>query len=97
MSRKVDTVARWGGEEFLILLPDTSLVQALALAERIRVKIQDHAFIYKFERISITSSAGVCSISQSKDLETMLKQADIYLYDAKVKGRNRIVPNVKTY
>jgi diguanylate cyclase (GGDEF)-like protein len=97
LSRKVDTVARWGGEEFLILLPDTSLVQALALAERIRIKIQENAFIYRYERISITTSAGVCSISQSKDLETMLKQADINLYDAKQKGRNRIIPAVKTY
>jgi len=97
MSRKVDTVARWGGEEFLILLPDTSLVQALALGERIRVKIEESVFSYKYEQINITCSAGVCSINQSKDLENLLKQADINLYDAKEKGRNRIIPAVKTH
>ncbi|WP_369599964.1 GGDEF domain-containing protein [Hahella sp. SMD15-11] len=94
--RKLDSAARWGGEEFLVLLPDTSLIQALALAERLRDTVEKTAFVYKGRRIQVTTSAGVCSIGQTKDLEALLKQADINLYQAKIKGRNRVIPPVLT-
>ena len=93
--RKIDTAARWGGEEFIVLLPDTSLVQALAMAERLRKNTENHKMIYKNRKIKITTSCGVCSISQTKDLSALLKQADVNLYQAKVKGRNRVIPLVK--
>ena len=95
MSRKVDTVSRWGGEEFLILLPDTSLIQALALAERLRTEVEEHSFIHESTSIPITMSAGVCSINQHENINSVLKHADINLYEAKQKGRNRIEPPVK--
>lgn len=96
LSRKVDIVSRWGGEEFLMLLPDTSLVQALATAERLRKKVEDYYFKYNGQRIHVTMSAGVCSINQTKDLNILLKQTDINLYEAKHLGRNRIMPAVKS-
>ncbi|RMF15969.1 MAG: GGDEF domain-containing protein [Gammaproteobacteria bacterium] len=92
--RKMDAAARWGGEEFLVLLPDTSLVQALALAERLRENVEQARIRYKQTVIPVTTSAGVCSIGQTKDLEALLKQADINLYQAKIKGRNRVIPPV---
>lgn len=97
LSRKIDVVSRWGGEEFLMLLPDTSLLQALTLAERLRAAVENHSFNYKFETIPITMSAGVCAVSQYEDINRILKQADINLYEAKVKGRNRIEPAVKSF
>ena len=95
LSRKVDVVSRWGGEEFLMLLPDTSLVQALAMAERLRTKVEGYPFNYRFKSIPVTMSAGVCSVSQHEDIDSVLKQADVNLYEAKQKGRNRIEPPVK--
>ncbi len=96
LSRKIDVVSRWGGEEFLMLLPDTSLVQALAMAERLRVEVETYSFNYKENVIPITMSAGVCSISQYSDIDSILKQSDVNLYEAKIKGRNRIEPAVKS-
>lgn len=92
--RKMDIAARWGGEEFLILLPDTSLVQALAMAERFRRRIEQFTAQYKHQQIHCTTSCGVCSISQTKDISALLKQADINLYQAKLKGRNMVIPLV---
>ncbi len=92
--RKIDTTARWGGEEFLVLLPDTSLVQALAMAERLRKIVEAERLVYKSREIRVTTSCGVCSISQTKDLSSLLKQADINLYQAKIKGRNLVIPLV---
>ncbi|MFD2231633.1 GGDEF domain-containing protein [Alkalimarinus sediminis] len=96
LSRKIDVVSRWGGEEFLMLLPDTSLLQALTLAERLRAAVEEHTFTYKFKTIPMTMSAGVCTVSQHEDINKLLKQADINLYEAKTKGRNRIEPAVKS-
>ena len=97
LSRKIDVVSRWGGEEFLMLLPDTSLLQALTLAERLRAAVEEHTFNYKFDTIPITMSAGICAVSQHEDVNRILKQADINLYEAKTKGRNRVEPAVKSF
>ncbi len=95
LCRRVDVLSRWGGEEFLMLLPDTSLLQALSMAERLRDEVELHRFTYRGAAIPVTMSAGVCSISQFKDIAGLLKQTDVNLYEAKVNGRNRIVPAVK--
>jgi diguanylate cyclase (GGDEF)-like protein len=95
-SRQLDLAARWGGEEFLVLLPETSLVQALSIAERLRAKIEATEFNYQNLVIPVRISAGVCSISQFESTEGLLRQTDMNLYEAKMKGRNRIIPMVKT-
>ncbi|TBW58810.1 GGDEF domain-containing protein [Marinobacter halodurans] len=94
--RQSDRPCRWGGEEFLILLPDTSLLQALTLSERLRYEVEQHGFIHKSQRLPVSISAGVCSISQSDSIDHLLRQADKNLYDAKESGRNRISPRVRT-
>lgn len=94
--RQADVAARWGGEEFLILLPDTSLLQALTLAERLRQEVANTGFEFKGIRLPITISAGVCSIAKAGSVNELLKLADINLYSAKESGRNQIAPRVRT-
>lgn len=93
--RRSDLPARWGGEEFLILLPDTSLLQALALAERLRCAVDAQDFVHQGQHIHVTISAGVCSSTHHTSIENLLKQVDISLYEAKSAGRNQIVPRVR--
>lgn len=94
--RQTDLAARWGGEEFLILLPDTSLLQALTLAERLRQKVDDAEFRFRDQVMPVSISAGVSSITQSDSVNHLLKQVDIQLYSAKQNGRNQIAPRVKS-
>jgi len=94
--RQTDVAARWGGEEFLLLLPDTSLIPALTLAERLRSEVARNHFSFHGQSLPITMSAGVCSIAQADSIGTMLKQADMQLYSAKAAGRNRIAPRVRS-
>lgn len=88
--RAADAIARLGGEEFLILLGDTDLPYAFALAERLRENIALHTFQYQGKRIHVTLSIGV---SQSKQLpeafSATLERADQAMYAAKRAGRNR--------
>ena len=94
--RQSDVAARWGGEEFLLLLPDTTLLQALTLAERLRSEVAATTFCHRGEILPVTISAGVCSISKANSVNELLKQADIQLYNAKDAGRNRIAPRVRS-
>lgn len=94
--RQSDVAARWGGEEFLLLLPDTTLLQALTLAERLRAEVAATRFHHREQTLPVTISAGVCSISKSGSINELLKQADVQLYNAKESGRNRISPRVRS-
>lgn len=95
--RQSDVAARWGGEEFLLLLPDTTLLQALTLAERLRTEVAGTQFCYREQALPVTISAGVCSISKAGSVDELLRQADIQLYNAKESGRNRIAPRVRSH
>ena len=86
--RKSDVLARWGGEEFVILTPNQKLVDAVEIANRIRVKIERSEII---EKEKITVSMGVSEFLEVDDLESCIKRADIALYKAKADGRNRVV------
>lgn len=90
--RQTDTAARWGGEEFLVLLRDTPLTPALTLAERLRSEVAKHTFTFQGQDLPVTMSAGICSITQADSVDSMLRQADLELYNAKEAGRNRISP-----
>ncbi|SFL86119.1 GGDEF domain-containing protein [Marinobacter zhejiangensis] len=94
--RQTDLAARWGGEEFLLLLPDTSLIQALTLAERLRHKVAEAEFHFRDQILPVSISAGVSSITQSDSMNHLLKQVDVQLYTAKENGRNQISPRVKS-
>lgn len=85
--RSTDMVARWGGEEFVILLRDCALEQALAIAEKIRSRIADSPF----DDVSAVSvSVGVAERRQDDDLTSWLARADSALYKAKRAGRNAV-------
>lgn len=88
-SRETDIVSRWGGEEFLILLPHTSLSEGKFIAEKLRKIIEDEIVLIKEKEIHITASFGVAGISGDKDsLQLAYKNADKALYVAKENGRN---------
>ncbi len=84
--RNADVLARIGGEEFIILLPDTGLSDAERLAERVRKSVED----FSFEEIgTMTVSLGVTEFVQTDNYESILKRVDSALYLAKKNGRNR--------
>jgi len=88
-SREVDTVGRWGGEEFLIILTQVNLIQATAICEKLRQKIKDHDFQMKQK---LTASFGVTRFYILDDDEySFLSRVDSNLYEAKDKGRDTII------
>jgi diguanylate cyclase (GGDEF)-like protein len=88
--REVDTVARWGGEEFLIILPRTDKNNAGTVASRIAEAIAKKKFD-QFPGGNITVSIGISGFSDSVDTpDKLINSADFALYEAKAKGRNRI-------
>ncbi|MFT4810222.1 MAG: diguanylate cyclase (GGDEF)-like protein [Paraglaciecola sp.] len=90
--RNSDSVFRFGGEEFLILLPNTPISEAIKLAEKIRTCIVDSPTYSDKLIIEITASAGVAEWdSQETHIESTLKRADDALYKAKKQGRNRVI------
>ena len=92
MVRKYDLVARWGGEEFLIVLPEAGLEQGLLVAERIRTAVAAQPLHSQSgETISLTISCGVCSWREFANLDELFWVADHRLYKAKAEGRNRVV------
>jgi len=84
--RKSDIFARWGGEEFILLLPVTNINQAVELTERIRKSIENHDFVIG----NITCSIGVAQMSVEDDEQTILKKVDNLLYTAKKEGKNKV-------
>ncbi len=90
--RGVDLACRYGGEEFVVLMPDTDSVVAGSVAERVRSAVADRLFsIDDKEQLSLTVSAGIASIGdEDVSPEALLKRADNALYEAKHKGRNRV-------
>ena len=91
--RGVDLACRFGGEEFVVLMPDTDMRQAEAVAERVREAIAERGFEVPDGRpLNVTVSAGVALNESLGDTpETLVKRADVALYRAKREGRNRVV------
>ncbi|MFP5512070.1 MAG: GGDEF domain-containing protein [Alphaproteobacteria bacterium] len=84
-----DLCARWGGEEFLILLPDTDQIQAEAVAEKLRGLIAHHSVAHQGHRIAVTLSLGVAAYRPGRTADDCIQAADDALYIAKRAGRNR--------
>jgi diguanylate cyclase (GGDEF)-like protein len=89
--RAQDTVCRWGGEEFIILLPETDLAGGKKLAEKLRKTIEAKNFHFSFRDIAVTMSFGITSCEDNITIYTYIKEADECMYMAKKTGRNRIV------
>ncbi len=88
--RRSDKVSRWGGEEFAVLLPDTNLVNATSVAEKLRLKVEQNLFNLSSIDINLTISAGVSeSLTTDADVDDIIKRADEALYLAK-NSRNSV-------
>ena len=86
--RSSDFIGRWGGEEFIILMPDTRLDRALVLSEKIRKRVQAHRF---GDGIMVTASFGLAELDKEDDTQRLILKADKALYTAKKRGKNRVV------
>ena len=90
--RELDKLSRWGGEEFFIVLPETNLVGAVNVAEKMRESIESYSFEFGGETLKISMSFGVsCHGNAGVKLDDLLKEADQFLYKAKNQGRNTVV------
>lgn len=87
--RSEDICARWGGEEFLILLPETPLEGAMAVANKIRESIAMTLFSANRHGIRLTASLGVCEYRPDQNIFEAIKRADQALHQAKLAGKNR--------
>lgn len=88
--RQTDSLFRYGGEEFVVLLTETSFQNAPVPLERLRKKIENYRYNYNGQEIKITVSIGVSSNIEFETHEEMLEDADKALYEAKKQGRNRV-------
>ena len=91
LTRKNDAVFRLGGEEFLIIMPNTNKDEAKQAAERIKNAVNEHKVYYRNKNISFTVSIGLLTHDGTISLQSSLKYVDDYLYEAKNSGRNKIV------
>ena len=89
--RAMDVIARFGGEEFLILLPDTPIESAMQTITRLQRELTKRIFMHNNERLLITFSAGVALRNGNEDQASLIKRADAALYQAKRAGKNRVV------
>ena len=88
--RPTDVIARFGGEEFMILLPETSIEDATQAMIRVQRALTKHFFLYKNEQILITFSAGVAQRRPAEDQDAVTNRADSAMYRAKRAGKNRV-------
>lgn len=89
--RQTDFVARFGGEEFVALMPETSVEEALQTLDSIRAAIAECPFHFRSQPVSITLSAGIACFTAGDDTDAVFERADAALYRAKETGRNRCV------
>jgi two-component system cell cycle response regulator len=89
--RKEDIFARYGGEEFALLLPELAGSGAYQLGEKLRRLVEAHPFTFDNQRLPVTVSVGLATLSGSQqDSATLVRTADACLYEAKSQGRNRV-------
>ena len=89
--RSMDVIARFGGEEFLIVLPDTPLEEAIQTVTRLQRELTKQIFMHNHTRLLMTFSAGIALRKELEDQAAMIKRADIALYEAKKAGKNRVI------
>ena len=87
-SRNTDIASRWGGEEFALSLSHTNIEEALLVAQKIRISIENFKFI---NNLSITCSFGISQFRTSDNYHSLFKRADTALYEAKNTGKNKVV------
>ena len=91
-----DFVARWGGEEFVMLLLNTQMADIDKKLNEVRTKLAAMPFKFKQEKVKITASFGATCFGENDTTETVFERADEYLYKAKRNGRNLVVTDLST-
>jgi len=87
--RQIDLLGRWGGDEFIVLMPETDLADAANVAERLCMDIEEHYYVHDGTQLRITVSVGVAANRSPEDtVDDLFSQADIALYEAKESGKN---------
>jgi len=89
--RKSDFVVRWGGEEFIVLLIDSDIVEAKIIAEQLRSKVADSNCLSSANHKQVTISLGATEVTNDDSIDAILKRADLALYRAKSLGKNCVV------
>lgn len=91
VTRPVDTVCRYGGDEFTVTMPETNRISAVVVAERIRQAVEEYEFVLGSNIVHITVSGGVAAFPEDAGTKKeLLEKADQAMYEAKHKGRNKI-------
>jgi diguanylate cyclase (GGDEF)-like protein/PAS domain S-box-containing protein len=88
--RKIDVVARWGGEEFVVILPGANRVVIMSVAERIRMLIEKSFIMVGADRLTVTVSLGATLSEPDDSVKTVVSRADRHMYRSKEEGRNRV-------
>lgn len=88
--RAQDSISRWGGEEFLLIATETDLLGGITVAEHVRAAVADATITHGDQEIRVTISAGVSQYESNTDIDACIKHADLCLFDAKSRGRNRV-------
>jgi diguanylate cyclase (GGDEF)-like protein len=89
--RGSDAIARFGGEEFVLLLPEAPIDEALHTVERLQQRLAQRPFMYDDARVSVSFSAGIARWLPGEPLDTLLERADRAMYQAKEAGKRRVV------
>jgi diguanylate cyclase len=89
--RKLDVIARFGGEEFLVLLPETEPAEAMQIITRVQRELTKRIFMHNSQRLLITFSGGIAYRAQGETQADLIKRADVALYKAKNAGKNRVI------
>jgi len=89
-ARTRDIVIRWGGEELLMVLPNTTKAEAHSIAERIRKHIEELSLTINKKQIKVTASFGIADLNNETSIDELINSADIQLYKAKDSGRNKV-------
>ncbi len=92
--RTADVLTRFGGEEFIAILPETSKQKAMELANRIRANIAGRRIKVAGDEIRVTASFGVASLRESLSMDQLVGDADAMMYKAKLNGRNTVMPGL---
>ena len=90
--RPDDVIARYGGEEIALILPETDLAGGILIADELRELIAEQTFLFEHDEITVTVSCGVAELDATWDWFAFVKAADEQLYEAKRTGRNRVCP-----
>ncbi len=88
--RKYDSICRYGGEEFLVFLPQVSVEQAVEILERVRRELAHRPLMMEEGELRVTASFGITELDMRQHPETSIRRADAALYEAKGQGRNRV-------